>query len=126
MIATLATVESGPRNGLEPSARNYWLAHCEGFRVDGNAGRIGIVEEVRDGGADGEPLLAVRAGLLGRRLLLVPAGAVFEIVPRAMRIWLRGPVTIAGSEPIRVVEPADAEGARRRVPPRPLRTPRAA
>ena len=124
MIATPATVESGPTNGLEPSARTYWLAHCEGFRVDGIGGRIGIVEEVRD--ADGEPLLAVRAGLLGRRVLLVPADAVFEIVPRAMRIWLRGPVTIAGSEPIPVVEPADAEGARRRVPPRPLRTPRAA
>src|SRR5205814_6091079 len=27
--------------------RAYWLAHCEGFRVDGHAGRIGFVDEVR-------------------------------------------------------------------------------
>ena len=72
----------------ETSARDYWLAHCEGFRVDGcGGGRIGFVEDVRDHG--GQPLLAVRAGVLGRRVLLIPAREVFEIVPRSMRIWLR-------------------------------------
>jgi hypothetical protein len=69
---------AGPRKEIPPS---------EGFRVDGPGGRIGIVEEVRD--VRDEPLLAVRAGLLGRRVLLIPATEVFEIVPRAMRIWLR-------------------------------------
>lgn len=44
---------------------DYWLTHCHGFRVDGEAGRIGFVDDVLDD--DGQPTLAVRAGLLGRR-----------------------------------------------------------
>jgi len=79
----------------------YWLHHCEGFRVDGVEGRIGVVEEVRDESGDAQ--LAVRAGLLGRRVLLIPASEVVEIVPRAMRIWLRSPITVAATEPLRLV-----------------------
>ena len=79
--------------------RDYWLGHCEGYRVDGPGGRIGFVEEVRENRADPTaPLLAVRAGRLGRRVLIVPAGAVEFIVPRARRIWLRTPVEIVSSE----------------------------
>ena len=79
--------------------RDYWLSHCEGFRVDTADGRLGFVEELRRG-ADGEGgVLAVRAGLLGRRNVLVPAAEVDFIVPRAERIWLHSPVTILGTEP---------------------------
>jgi hypothetical protein len=67
--------------------REYWLAHCEGYRVDGDEGRVGFVEAVRD--EAGRRMLAVRAGRLGRRLVLVPADEVSFIVPRAERIWLR-------------------------------------
>jgi hypothetical protein len=49
----------------------------------------------------GNVVLAVRAGLLGRRLLLVSGRDVAYIVPRAERIWLRTPATIVGSEPVR-------------------------
>jgi hypothetical protein len=79
--------------------REYWLAHCEGYRVDGAGGRIGFVEEIRANPADPDlPLLAVRAGRFGRRVLIVPSEAVQFIVPRARRIWLRSPVEIVASE----------------------------
>lgn len=75
--------------------RAYWLAHCEGYRVDTADGRLGFVEELRSGRA---PMLVIRAGRLGRRLLLVPAAEVDFIVPRAQRIWLKSPVSILGTE----------------------------
>ena len=76
--------------------RDYWLAHCEGFRVDAEGGAIGFVDAVMEG-PHGEPVLAVRAGMLGRRVLAVPGESVAFIVPRAQRIWLRSPVRILGS-----------------------------
>ena len=81
---------------------SYWLAHCEGYRVDSEQGRIGFVEEVRLGRSHpSDTVLAVRTGILGRRVLLVPATATAVVVPRAERIWLRTPVTITGTEPRR-------------------------
>ena len=79
--------------------RDYWLSHCEGFRVDTAHGRLGFVEEVRGGDDRYGDVLAVRVGLLGRRIVLVPATEVDAIVPRAERIWLHSPVRILGSEP---------------------------
>jgi hypothetical protein len=78
---------------------DYWVDHCEGFRVDGLEGRIGLVEEVCDDPAHGGHVLVVRAGLLGRRVLLIPTSEVANIAPSLMRLWLRSPATIAGSEP---------------------------
>jgi hypothetical protein len=103
----------GPAGG--PCERDYWIGHCEGFRVDGSSGRIGFVEEVRPDGP-GQPVLAVRAGVLGRRILLVPVDEVFSILPRAQRLWLRTPLCLAGSEPSPVsqLEPAVAPLPRRR------------
>ena len=69
--------------------RDYWLSHCEGFRVDADGGRLGFVDSVER--RDGAVVLAVRAGRLGRRLLLVDAGEVDFIVPRAERVWLHSP-----------------------------------
>jgi hypothetical protein len=79
--------------------RAYWLGHCEGYRVDAADGRLGFVEEVRPAPAGEPTMLAVRAGRLGRRLLLVPDSEVAFIVPRAQTIWLRSPVAVAGTEP---------------------------
>jgi hypothetical protein len=80
--------------------RQYWLAHCEGYRVDAAEGRLGFVEQVRPQEAGEPPTLAVRAGRLGRRLMLVSAAEVAFIVPRTRRIWLRSPVAIVGSDPV--------------------------
>jgi hypothetical protein len=71
------------------AADEYWLRHSEGFRVDGPGGRIGYVEEVRVAPDDPQDVqLAIRAGLLGRRLLLFSARDVSHVVPQAQRLWL--------------------------------------
>ncbi|MGZ4403181.1 MAG: hypothetical protein ACXVRI_10090 [Gaiellaceae bacterium] len=104
MSAALAsTVHSRLASPTTPAAhQDYWLAHCEGFRVDGDGGRLGFVEEVRGPSTPFEAgLLGVRAGMLGRRVLLVPIEEVAYIVPRAKTIWLKSSARIAGSEPRR-------------------------
>jgi hypothetical protein len=70
--------------------REYWLEHCDGFRVDGPRGRIGVVEEVRHT-AEGGSLLVIRTGVLGLRAVAISTREVFEIVPRARRLWLKTP-----------------------------------
>ena len=79
--------------------RDYWLRHSEGFRVDTTDGRLGFVEEVRVGDDRHGDVLAIRAGMLGRRIVLVPASEVDFIVPRIERIWLHSPARIIGTEP---------------------------
>jgi hypothetical protein len=63
---------------------NYWISHSEGFQVREGRKKLGFVQEVIDGGRT----LAVRGGLLGRRVVYVPVDQVFAIVPRDLRIWL--------------------------------------
>lgn len=93
-----ATIQAAPAHVSEATFdRDYWLSHCEGFRVETANGRLGIVEEVRSRG-EHEVVLAVRAGLLGRRLLLVSGRDVDFIVPRAQRLWLHSPPRIVGTE----------------------------
>ena len=69
-------------------AHGYWLGHCEGYRVDGPEGRVGIVEAVL--GEEDEPVtLAVREGLFALRTVYVPIEDVIEVHPRAERIVVR-------------------------------------
>src|ERR1035437_10386325 len=63
--------------------RDYWLGRCEGYRVDGVEGRIGFLDAVRV--LRGAAVLAVRAGRLGRRTLLVPAAGGGFLFPRGGR-----------------------------------------
>jgi hypothetical protein len=68
---------------------DYWLRRCEGFRVDSPQGRVGFVEEVRYASRCDRPdVIAVRVGLLGRLLLVVPVGEIGEILPKEERIVL--------------------------------------
>jgi hypothetical protein len=60
---------------------DYWLRRCEGFRVDGPDGRIGHVRGICFGDAAEPEALEVRAGLLGRRTLLIPTADIVEAVP---------------------------------------------
>ncbi|MEX1357495.1 MAG: hypothetical protein WD981_02615 [Gaiellaceae bacterium] len=85
--------EAPTRIRHRPIDRDYWIDHCEGYRVEGRGGRIGLVEEVRPDG-----LLAVRAGLLGRRVLIFDRADVAEIVPRAKRIYLDSSAVPVASE----------------------------
>jgi hypothetical protein len=82
---------AGPqRPGDAASKFDYWLRRCEGFRVDAPQGRVGFVEEVRYASSCDRPdVIAVRAGLLGRLLLIVPVGDVAEILPGEERVVLQ-------------------------------------
>jgi len=67
----------------------YWLRNCHGYRVDSPRGRVGIVEDVLYGAKPNEPsALAVRGGLLGNRVKLVPVESVAVISPRRKLIAL--------------------------------------
>lgn len=67
----------------------YWLRHCHGFRVDIPRRRLGIVEDVLYGAEHDRPsALAVRGGLFGRRLELVPVEDVDTVDPRRKRVAL--------------------------------------
>jgi hypothetical protein len=90
---------STPEQAL-PLDHEYWLSHCEGYRVDKPGGRIGLVEEVRHAPDDGRAeSLAVLVGMLGRRRLIVSVSEVDAIVPHAERIYLKAGATLLRSEP---------------------------
>ncbi len=78
--------------------RDYWLCRCEGFGVQSPERRVGTVEGLRFGTRVDRPdALAVRTGLFGRRVVLIPVSMVEAIAPeeRSVRV-ARAP---ARSEP---------------------------
>jgi hypothetical protein len=74
-----------------PSAPDaYWLRFCHGFKVVTPKGRLGIVEDVLYGvDADRPAALAVRGGLFGTRVEVVPVEEVAHIIPRSKLLSLR-------------------------------------
>ena len=80
-----------------PIDQEYWLAHCEGYRVDSDAGQLGLVDEVCSTPTGHPDLLVLRAGRFGHRRLLVPAEEVMAVTPREERIVVRSPVRILAS-----------------------------
>lgn len=71
----------------ESWSREYWLCHCEGYRVETSDEFVGYVEEVvRSPGADEPSVLRVRTGFAGGTLLVIPAELVREIRPDAERL----------------------------------------
>lgn len=73
--------------GADMSA--YWLCTCEGFRVDSENGRVGVVEEVRLSPSKKPQALAVRTGLFRTRVEIVPVSHVERVIPRKKRVLLR-------------------------------------
>jgi hypothetical protein len=63
------------------------LEQCAGYRVESTGGRVGVVHEVRRE-RDGDLLVAVRAGAIGRRLIVFPGSAVTAVVPAEARVEL--------------------------------------
>ena len=83
---------------VAPVDTEYWLAHCEGYRVDSPEGRIGLVEGVRrDDGGERAESLAVLAGMCGLRRLIIPVSEVESIVPHAERLFLKPSARIVAS-----------------------------
>ncbi len=89
----------GSRTSSESASafdRDYWLRHCEGFKVEAADGAIGFVDEVHVD-SNRRARLHVRAGLFGRRVLVVPTSSVAFIVSRAQKLWLASTVQIIES-----------------------------
>ena len=76
---------------VEQPADTYWLGHCHGFRVEAAGKRLGVVEDVLYGAEGRVSALAVRGGLIGPRLEVVPVEAVEQVEAREKRITLRPP-----------------------------------
>jgi hypothetical protein len=80
-------------------SRFYWLCRCEGFRVESPEGRFGLVEAVMFRVRPDEPdALIVRAGVLGRKLVIVPIEDVADIVPRRERVMLKRVPDFSGAD----------------------------
>lgn len=76
-----------------PADAEYWLGHCEGFRVEGAVGSVGMVEYVVvDPLVDGPSLVVVRQdGLKRHRTVDIPVDDVVEIRPAERRLVLGSP-----------------------------------
>jgi hypothetical protein len=75
--------------------RDYWLRRCERFLVETPTKRIGRVGGIRYGEESNQPeVLEVRAGLLGRSVLLISVDEVIEITPQRRRLLLADPPTL--------------------------------
>ncbi len=74
---------------LTADQRRYWLRNCQGFRVDGPTGKVGVVEDVLFGSDPAEPAaLVVRAGLFGTRVEVVSVEDVADLDPQRTRMRL--------------------------------------
>jgi hypothetical protein len=67
----------------------YWLRNCQGFRVEADGRKIGIVDDVLFGRHSEPATLLVRTGLFRLGLQAISVDEVESIDPRALRITLR-------------------------------------
>ncbi len=73
-----------------PLDEDYWLGHCEGFYVDGPAGRLGVVERlVYRSRADRPDVVAVALGVWRARIAEVAVADVAEVWPAQGRLVVR-------------------------------------
>src|SRR4249920_3686424 len=93
MLLELTRDRSGRDSGLQsppPLDEDYWLRHCEGFYVDGPAGRLGVVERlVYRSRADRPDIVAVAVGMWRARIAEVPVEDVAEVWPAQGRLVVR-------------------------------------
>ncbi len=76
----------GPFSPL-PQDTDYWLRHCEGFRVESSRRRLGVVECVPAADAlDGAEVVAVRTRGLRSRTMMVALDDVVEVRPSECRL----------------------------------------
>lgn len=68
----------------------YWLRRCQGFRVESQGQRVGIVEDVLYGAEHNRPsALLVRTGIFKRRLEAISVDDVEAINPRDLSLRVR-------------------------------------
>lgn len=83
-----------------PIDEDYWLRHCEGFQVDDDGRRLGVVECVAyRSRADVPDVILVRSGRLHLHVAVVAVRDVVEIRPAERRLVVqsRAPADLAPS-----------------------------
>jgi hypothetical protein len=89
----LALTSREPERGTgtsPPVDEEYWLGHCEGFRVVGPEGQIGVVDHlVYRSRADRPDIVAVTSGLWRARTAEVAVADVVEVWPAQARLVVR-------------------------------------
>ena len=75
-----------------PATARVARSECVGFRADSDEGRIGFVEDVLVDEDEHATGLVLRAGVLGNRVIVVPAQAVERVEPRQRRLVVRNDV----------------------------------
>jgi hypothetical protein len=89
-LLRLSAGEAGPGASPGPMDSGYWLHHCDGFRVDGPHGRIGVVDHVEDRlGVDAPDVVTVAAGLWRIHSTRIPLTDVVEVQPGRRRLVVR-------------------------------------
>jgi len=87
------TADDAPDAGRRypwPVDEDYWLGHCEGFRVDGPSGRLGVVDHVvYRSRLDRPDALAVCSGTWKLHTDQVRVDDVVEVSPGEQRLVLR-------------------------------------
>ena len=92
--------------------REYWLRHCEGYRVESLGGRIGHVDSIVVSDADEPVALVVRRGIgTGCVTFVIPVEEIRELEPSVERILVDDvpPPVRVECGPARVVERVVAE-----------------
>ncbi len=75
---------------LQGRSREYWLRHCEGFRVDSPAGELGAVAETLPPASPDRPdVLAITLDARRSPLVVVAVDDVEAIFPAERRLRLR-------------------------------------
>lgn len=80
---------------------DYWLCRCDGFAVEAEGRRLGVVAELRYRSRHDRPdQLVVYGGVFGNRVLVVPIQDVEHVVPREQRVELTAlPASLRPREP---------------------------
>lgn len=80
---------------------DYWLCRCDGFRVEAEERRLGVVAELHYRSRHDRPdELVVYGGVFGSRVLVVPMADVDCVIPREQRVVLRAlPHSLRRDEP---------------------------
>src|SRR5438477_3163850 len=87
MLLALTADHPPPAQPVAAARSNYWLGHCEGFKVQSPEGDVGVVESVVYAADAGRPAyLAVTGGRLLLHTALVPCGDVVSIDARQTRL----------------------------------------
>lgn len=91
VVLALSADEATPRpRSPWPVDEAYWLAHCEGFQVEGPDGRIGVVDRVvYESRLDVPDVVSVASGLWRLHSTRVPMADVLEVRPEQERLLVR-------------------------------------